>query len=106
MPVFKKLFVEFCTLIFYRNQIIIVKVLRKKIRYHGVVQKSHDWGLFKNVQMQGAQKAELLGVYFHTLSGAVCSATPQMSVFQQPHYSDILFFSSLNLLSASRGDID
>ena len=63
-------------------------------------------GLFKNVQMQGAQKAEMRGVYFHTLSGAVCSATPQMSVFQQPHHSDILFFSSLNLLSASSGDME
>jgi hypothetical protein len=41
-------------------------------------------GLFKNVQMQGAQKTELRGVYRYTLSGAVCSATQQMSVFQQP----------------------
>jgi len=29
-----------------------------------VVQKPHDWGLFKNVQMQGAQKAEPRGVFF------------------------------------------
>jgi hypothetical protein len=29
------------------------------------------WGLFKNVQMQGAQKSEPRGVYKHTLSGAV-----------------------------------
>jgi hypothetical protein len=42
-------------------------------------------GLFKNVQMQGAQKAEPRGVYEYTLSGAVCSATQQMSFFQQPH---------------------
>ena len=41
-------------------------------------------GLFKNVQMQGAQKTEPRGVYEYTLSGAVCSATPPMSVFQQP----------------------
>jgi len=41
-------------------------------------------GLFKNVQMQGAQKTEPRGVYRYTLSGAVCSATQQMSVFQQP----------------------
>jgi hypothetical protein len=41
--------------------------------------------------MQGAQKAEPRGVYEYTLSGAVCSATQQMSVFQQPHY---LAFSS------------
>jgi hypothetical protein len=38
-------------------------------------------GLFKNVQMQGAQKAEPRGVYGYTLSGAVCSATQQISVF-------------------------
>jgi hypothetical protein len=43
-------------------------------------------GLFKNVQMQGAQKTEPRGVYGYTLSGAVCSATRQMSVFQQPRY--------------------
>ena len=41
-------------------------------------------GLFKNVQMQGAQKTEPRGVYGYTLSGAICSATQQMSVFQQP----------------------
>jgi hypothetical protein len=34
--------------------------------------------------MQGAQKAEPRGVSLHTLSGAVCSATQQMSVFQLP----------------------
>ncbi|PKN38832.1 MAG: hypothetical protein CVU62_01115 [Deltaproteobacteria bacterium HGW-Deltaproteobacteria-2] len=34
--------------------------------------------------MQGGQKAEPRGVYLHTLSGAVCSATQQLSVFQQP----------------------
>jgi hypothetical protein len=66
----------FCTIIFDGNQIIIIKVLRKKIKYHGVVQNSMIGGLFKNVQKQGAQKAEPRGVYFHTLSGAVCSATP------------------------------
>jgi hypothetical protein len=46
------------------------------------------WGLFKNVQRQGAQKTESRCVYRYTLSGAVCSAIPilsgQMSVFQQP----------------------
>jgi len=47
-----------------------------------VIEKSHVLGLFKNVQMQGAQKTEPQGVYLHTLSGAVCSATQQMSVFQ------------------------
>ena len=43
-------------------------------------------GLFKNVQMQGAQKTEPQGVYAYMLSGDVCSATQQVSVFQQPHY--------------------
>jgi hypothetical protein len=33
--------------------------------------------------MQGAQKTEPRGVYGYTLIGAVCSATQQMSVFQQ-----------------------
>jgi hypothetical protein len=32
--------------------------------------------LFKNGQMQGARNTEPRGVYGHTLSGAVCSATP------------------------------
>jgi hypothetical protein len=49
-----------------------------------VVEKPHFLGLFKNVQMQGAQKTELRGVYGYTLSGAVCSATQQVSFFQQP----------------------
>jgi len=49
----------------------------------GVLNKSHGSGLFKNVQMQGVQKTELRSVYGNTLSGAVCSATQQMSVFQQ-----------------------
>jgi hypothetical protein len=49
----------------------------------GVVEKTHVLGLFKNVQMHGAQKTEPRGVYGYTLSGAVCSATQQMSVFQQ-----------------------
>jgi hypothetical protein len=40
MRVFEKLFIEFCTIIFDGNQIIIVKVLRKKIRYQGVDQNS------------------------------------------------------------------
>jgi hypothetical protein len=46
----------------------------------------HVWGLIKNVQVQGAQKTEPRGVYGNTLSGVVCSATQQMSVFQQPHF--------------------
>jgi hypothetical protein len=50
-----------------------------------VVEKPHVLGQFKNVQMQGAQKAEPRGVYEYTLSRAVCSATQQMSVFQLPH---------------------
>jgi len=54
-----------------------------KIRFNGVVEKPYVWGLFKNVQLQGAQKTGPRGVYRYTLSGAVCSATQQMSVFQQ-----------------------
>jgi hypothetical protein len=50
------------------------------------VEKPNILGLFKNVQMQGAQKTEPRGVCKYTLSGAVCSATQQMSVFQQPHF--------------------
>jgi hypothetical protein len=37
-------------------------------------------GLFKNVHMQGVQKTEPRGVYEHTLSGAICSATQQTMV--------------------------
>jgi hypothetical protein len=50
-------------------------------------------GLFKNIQMQGAQKTEPRGVYEYTLSGAACSATQQMSVFQQSLSTS--FFPSL-----------
>ena len=57
----------------------------KNIMDVGIVKKLHVLGLFKNVQMQGAQKTEPRGVYGYTLSGAACSATQQMSVFQQPH---------------------
>jgi len=56
-----------------------------KIGDSGVVEIPYIWGLFKNVQMRGAQNTEARGVYRYTLSGAVCSATQQMSVFQQPH---------------------
>jgi prepilin-type N-terminal cleavage/methylation domain-containing protein len=58
--------------------------LIKIITHRGVLEKAHVSGLFKNVQMQGAQRTEPRGVYLHTPSGAVCSATRQMSVFQQP----------------------
>jgi hypothetical protein len=40
--------------------------------------------LFKNGQMQGAQKHQERGVSRNTLSDEVCSATPQMAVFQLP----------------------
>jgi radical SAM superfamily enzyme len=56
----------------------------------GGVKKSHVLGLFKNVQMQGAQKTEPRGVYGNTLSGAVCSAAKQMSVFQQSHSNPLI----------------
>jgi hypothetical protein len=52
----------------------------KKISRCVVVETPHVWGLFKNVQMQGAQKTEPRGVYRYTLSGAVCSATKQTIV--------------------------
>jgi prepilin-type N-terminal cleavage/methylation domain-containing protein len=65
--------------------------LMKIITHRGVLEKAHVSGLFKNVQMQAAQRTEPRGVYLHTSSGAVCSATRQtrralqgMSVFQQP----------------------
>ena len=68
--------------------------LIKIITHRGVLEKAHVSGLFKNVQMQGAQRTEPRGVYLHTSSGMVCSATRQtrralqgMSVFQQPHSS-------------------
>jgi general secretion pathway protein J len=50
----------------------------------GILEKAHISGLFKNAQMQGAQKNESRDVYYHTLSGEFCSATQHMSVFQQP----------------------
>jgi hypothetical protein len=37
-------------------------------------------GLFKNVQVLGAHKIKLRGIYRYALSGAVCSATRQMDV--------------------------
>jgi histone acetyltransferase (RNA polymerase elongator complex component) len=49
----------------------------KKINHDNVLR------LFKNVQMQGAQKTEPRDVYEYTLSDTVCSATQQMGVFQQ-----------------------
>jgi general secretion pathway protein J len=48
-----------------------------------VFQQPNFTGLFKNVQMQGAQKKASRDVYFNTLSGEFYSATRQMSVFQQ-----------------------
>jgi putative cardiolipin synthase len=60
----------------------------------GLIEKSFVQGLFKKVQMRGAQKTEPRGVYRHTSSGAVCSATRQMSVFQQ------LLFAALLVLLA------
>ena len=40
--------------------------------------------LFKNVQMQGAQKPKSKAYTRNTSSDEICSATPQASVFQQP----------------------
>lgn len=56
------------------------------------IKKVFIMGLFKNIQMQGAQKNGSRGVYSNTSSDRFCSATKQthralqgMSVFQQPH---------------------
>jgi hypothetical protein len=54
---------------------LAVFLLSAKITHGVVVEKPYVWGLFKNVQMQGAQITEPRGVYRYTLSGAVCSAT-------------------------------
>ena len=62
----------------------MIRRLMKKITHSEVIEKPPVSGLFKNVQVQGAQKTESRGVYGYTLSGEVCSATKQMSVFQQP----------------------
>jgi hypothetical protein len=67
-----------------------------------IIEKPHVWGLFKNVQMQGAQKTEPRGVYGYTLSGAVCSATQQTSIFQQPRCG--IIFLRQNLTFAQRSE--
>jgi hypothetical protein len=64
----------------WKNTTIKLKLKQLSARF---LKKPHVLGLFKNVQMQGAQKTEPRGVYGYTLSGSVCSATQQMSVFQQ-----------------------
>jgi len=70
---------------------LAVFLLSVKIMYGVVFEKPYVWGLFKNVQMRDAQKTEPRGVYRYTLSGAVCSVTQQMSVFQQPR--NLQFYS-------------
>jgi hypothetical protein len=46
--------------------------LKIKYYFHNVIfVKNECLGLFKNIQMQGAQATEPRGVYLHTLSGAV-----------------------------------
>jgi len=62
----------------------MIRRLMKKIIHSEVIEKPPISGLFKNAQVQGTQKTESRGVYRYTLSGEVCSATKQMSVFQQP----------------------
>ena len=70
----------------------------------GGVEEPHVFGLFKNIQMQGAQKTEPRGVYGYTLSDTVCSATPAFAgvnsadacpahagrVFQQSHSKPLI----------------
>jgi hypothetical protein len=69
------------------KMLILIYNLFYEIINYRVVEKLLVPGLFKNAQMRGAQKNEPRGVYEHTLSGAVCSATLQMSVFQQPRHN-------------------
>jgi hypothetical protein len=69
------------------KMLILIYNLFCEIINHKIVEKLLVPGLFKNAQMRGAQKTEPRGVYEHSLSGAVCSATLQMSVFQQPRYN-------------------
>jgi general secretion pathway protein J len=57
--------------------------LMKKITHSRFFEKTIFPRLFKNAQVQGAQEIESRGVYKYTLSDEFCSATPQMSVFQQ-----------------------
>jgi general secretion pathway protein J len=64
--------------------------IKTNIRFSGFFEKLHVSGLFKNTQVQGAQKNESRGVYLHTSRGSVCRATQQtrralqgMRVFQQ-----------------------
>jgi hypothetical protein len=58
-----------------------------------VIEKPLVWGLFKNGQMQGAQKTEPRGVYVHTLSGAVLQRNTAYERFSTaPQYP--LFFDS------------
>jgi len=66
------------------------QMIKITIRFRGFFEKLHVSGLFKypeghaNAQMQGAQGTEPRGVSLHTSSGAFCSATRQVSIFQQP----------------------
>jgi hypothetical protein len=93
----KRIFKRYLSLSFARGKAFFMPVCfpsaavfgaeDKLIGIIGVIEKPHVWGLFKNVQMQGAQKIEPRGVYGYTLSGTVYSATQQMSVFQQPFRS-------------------
>jgi general secretion pathway protein J len=63
-----------------------------KINIHKLfLEKAFPLGLFKypeghaNTQMQGAQKTASRGVYYNTSSDEFCSATQQVSVFQQSY---------------------
>jgi hypothetical protein len=56
--------------------------MQNEITPQGVVEILLVQGLFKKAQMRG--------VYRNTLSGAVCSATRQMSVFQQSQHMEFL----------------
>jgi hypothetical protein len=46
--------------------------------------KNHVWGLFKKVQMQGAQETAPRGVYKNTLSEAVLPRNTADELFVKP----------------------
>jgi|GEM_PF-2569679 len=66
--------------------------------------KPRDYSLFKNARDARRTKNESRGVYKNTLSGAVCSATRQMSVLQNlsAFTGKEYYYSSLHLLPERR----
>jgi len=56
----------------------------------GVVEQTHLWSCSKMLRCK-ARKNRIARRILNTLSGAVCSATPQMSVFHQSRWL-LLYF--------------